>query len=148
MVHVMVVSEKSGASYRGEILEASTPQEAGIFIYYAVHDLESPRCGLGPLPDVTLAESVASSLVHELGHALQLGHETATGGGLNPWNVMILPSSCAEEQNRYHGWNNTDPALGATEAVAASRFSDAAASLMRFDQKVSADTGSLSASDM
>ena len=79
-------------------------------------------------------------MVHELGHILQLGHDTDAGGGINHYNIMSLATDCAEAGMRYLGTGNTDETLGNTESVASSRFSWAAEALMDFQNKLSVDT--------
>ncbi|MEE2789730.1 MAG: hypothetical protein VX589_20485 [Myxococcota bacterium] len=95
------------------------------------------------VPYVTYAEAFASTLLHELGHALQLGHDTDEGGGVNDWNVMSTPSGCPSLRRRIHGEGNFDPARGSTEAGFEPRFSDAAEALMEIGNKLGVDTASL-----
>ena len=97
----------------------------------------------GDLADILFEEAVQSSLLHEIGHVLQLGHDTELGGGINFFNVMSLPRSCLESQMRFHGLMNSDMSLGATESVGLSRFSLSAALLMHFRDKISVDTSRL-----
>ncbi|RME23170.1 MAG: hypothetical protein D6806_11730 [Deltaproteobacteria bacterium] len=61
---------------------------------------------------------------------------------------MSVPQSCTQAQMRSHGIGNQDPELGATEQTGAPRFSRAAADLMDFSKKLSADTAILEPTDM
>lgn len=147
MVHVAVALERSDNLARGaEVVTAAdgTIEKTGLIIYYDSLRRLHPRCGLpGDLADITFEEAVFSSLLHELGHILQLGHDTEVGGGINFFNVMSLPRSCLESQMRFHGLMNSDMDFGATESVGLSRFSLSAAMLMHFRDKISVDTSRL-----
>lgn len=147
LVHVVVALERSDIAGRGaEVVTAAdgTIEKTGIIIYYDALRRLHPRCGIpGDLADIVFEEAVQSSLLHELGHILQLGHDTELGGGINFFNVMALPRSCLESQMRFHGLMNSDMDLGATETAGLSRFSLSAALLMHFRDKISVDTSRL-----
>lgn len=84
-----------------------------------------------------------STLIHEVGHLLQLGHDTSKNGGVNPYNIMATDlGSCTGLKKRTRGVGNTDPALGATTG-AAPRFSKTAAKLIKLTNKISVETGAL-----
>ena len=147
LVHVVVALERSDIAGRGaEVVTAAdgTIEKTGIIVYYDALRRLHPRCGIpGDLADILFEEAVQSSLLHEIGHVLQLGHDTELGGGINFFNVMSLPRSCLESQMRFHGLMNSDMSLGATESVGLSRFSLSAALLMHFRDKISVDTSRL-----
>jgi len=89
---------------------------------------------------VSVEQATSASLVHELGHVLQLGHDTEGGGGINPYNIMATdPPTCAEVRKRILGDGNTDPSLGATQTTGGPRFSKAAAALMKLKNKISVE---------
>jgi len=147
MVHVVIAVERRDLSMRGAEVVTSADgriENTGIFLYHDVIRRLHPRCGLeGEVPDIVFEEAMFSSLLHELGHVLQLGHDTMVGGGVNYFNVMSQPRSCLESQMRFHGLMNDDITLGATAAVGASRFSLDAVMLMRLRDKISVDTAVL-----
>ncbi len=153
-LHAVVATRRLDLPDRtGEAVgEVDDPERAGLFLFFDVIAELAPFCAapaaVPPQPEITLAEALANTLAHELGHLLQLGHDTEAGGGVNAYNVMAVAESCTEAQRRFHGLGNSDPALGNTEAVAAPRFSAAAAALMRFDQLLSVDTATLADVDM
>lgn len=147
MIHVVVAKRRDDISARGGETVAHPDDDetkTGVFVYYdAISDLH-PACGrpVEPvLPDITVEKALAATLVHELGHTLQLGHDTDANGGINYYNIMSLPTSCVEAQRRVHGDGNTDPSLGATADVSAPRFSTDAVELMDFSSVISVDTG-------
>ena len=53
-------------------------------------------------------------------------------------------TGCVSTRQRYHGEGNNEVTLGATEDAFASRFSQVAAELMRFDVKLSVEVSQLS----
>jgi hypothetical protein len=146
MIHVAVVTRRTDQEFRGgEVVThgEGDVERSGVLIFYdALADLH-PQCGEdGGPPDITLDEALASALAHELGHTLQLGHDTEAGGGINYFNIMSVPTTCNEAHQRFHGIGNTDGTLGATDGVG-SRFSAEASALIRFDQRLSVDTAEL-----
>ncbi|MEL6544750.1 MAG: hypothetical protein AAFQ82_08995 [Myxococcota bacterium] len=146
MVHVIVASERSDIPGRGgEVVSGPTREAAGVFIYFDSIVDTFPVC-----IDPTLGTdaALANTLAHELGHTLQLGHDTEVGGGVNNYNIMSLVSDCESGQRRFFGVGNTDPALGNTESVAAPRFSAAATLLMDFQDRLSVDTGDINDTEM
>ncbi|RLB59054.1 MAG: hypothetical protein DRI34_03120 [Deltaproteobacteria bacterium] len=153
-VHVLVVQIRDDLPDRGGDTVAGPGgqrERAGVFIYHDVIYNLFPACGRTspPLwPEITPEEMATSTFVHELGHTLQLGHDTEVGGGVNPYNVMAVPQSCVEAQMRTHGVDNDDPTLGATAQVGAARFSAAAAALMDFENILSVDTDALEPTEM
>ena len=118
-------------------------EEAGVFVFVDVIAATHPACA----GDISVADAQTAAVIHELGHVLQLGHDTEVGGGVNNWNIMALASDCSEASMRYFGTGNSDESLGATQEVGASRFSWAAAALMSFTNKLSVDTGVMVDSD-
>jgi hypothetical protein len=152
MVHVVAAARRSDIPERGgETVAAETdPEKAGVFIYRDVIEAYFPACErtMPPvLPAITVLEMTGGTLIHEVGHTLQLGHDTDAGGGVNNYNIMSVPGSCGDAQMRSHGADNHDPALGATEEAGEPRFSAAAAQLMRFTRKLSADTAAMEDED-
>lgn len=143
MIHAAVVTRRLDEEFRGgEVVTdgEGDVEKTGVLIFYDALAALHPQCGLdGDPPDITLDEALASTFAHELGHVLQLGHEDDTGGGTNYFNIMSVPTTCNEAQQRFHGVGNTDTTLGATNG-STSRFSDDAARLMRFDERLSVDT--------
>ncbi|MFH1810322.1 MAG: hypothetical protein ABIJ09_16370 [Pseudomonadota bacterium] len=144
MIHVVVARWRTDDTARGgeTVAHATDIEKSGVFVYYDAIDALHPACGrpVEPvLPDITLDEALATTLAHELGHTLQLGHDTTTGGGINYFNIMSQPQSCLQAQMRMHGDGNTDPDLGATSLVAEPRFSHAAAALLHLDSIISVD---------
>jgi len=148
MIHVVIASRRRDLDTRGGevITHADDIDRTGVLIYADTIATVFPRCGLDdppPVPFVTVDEAMAGTLVHEIGHTLQLGHDTAVGGGVNPWNIMSVPSGCVPTRQRAHGEGNEDPVRGNTEAASAPRFSLEAAALMNFTNKLSVETSEL-----
>ncbi len=145
MVHVVVATLRTDLSTRGgETVADSGGQvsRSGVFIYNDAIAALHPACGrpVEPvLPDITLEEALGATLAHELGHTLQLGHDTDAVGDINYFNLMSLPPGCLQAQMRMHGDGNSDADLGATEALSAPRFSADAAALMDFERVISRD---------
>ena len=83
------------------------------------------------------------TIAHEIGHALQLGHDTEVNDGINEYNIMSVPQGCVDTRSRAHGVGNDDETLGNTEAVSAPRFSLDAVLLMDLEDKLSVDTSRL-----
>ncbi|OIP37364.1 MAG: hypothetical protein AUK47_13660 [Deltaproteobacteria bacterium CG2_30_63_29] len=149
MVHMVAASRRTDLPDRGGevVTHGNGDVEAtGVFVYHdSLNDLH-PQCGVSSppvVPAITLEEALAGTFTHELGHALQLGHDTDVNGGINHFNVMSIPTSCTEARQRFHGEGNSDASLGATEAVGASRFSDAAAGLLMIRAKLSVEVSDL-----
>ena len=72
-------------------------ERTGVLIYVDTIESLFPRCGLDdppPIPFVTQEEALVTTIVHEIGHALQLGHDTELNGGINEWNVMSVATGC------------------------------------------------------
>jgi hypothetical protein len=144
MIHVVVAARRTDIQDRGGevVTHDDNPEAAGVILYHdVIYDL-FPMCErpVDPiLPPITPEEMIAATLVHEMGHTLQLGHDTGAGGGINYFNIMSVPTSCDEAHMRMHGTGNQNPALGNTESVSAPRFSDSAAALMNFSNKLSVE---------
>jgi hypothetical protein len=119
-----------------------------VFVYADVIDGLHPNCGRPERPAITFEEALAATMTHELGHTLQLGHDTDTNGGKNCYNIMSVPSSCDEAHQRVRGLGNSDDRLGNTEAISAPRFSEDAIDIMKLDAILSVDTALDSARDM
>jgi hypothetical protein len=154
MVHAAFVTQRTDIPARGaEVVTdgSGVVENTGLLVYATVLAAMSPQCGIAsampPIPDLTLDEALASSFVHELGHVLQLGHDTTAGGAINYFNVMSVPMTCMQAQMRFNGAGNTDATLGATEAIGSPRFSDAAAALLVLGDKLSVDTSVLEDTD-
>ncbi|HOX42754.1 MAG TPA: hypothetical protein PK668_04100 [Myxococcota bacterium] len=153
LVHVVFAARRLDIPDRGgEVLTSDDgdAEKTGVFVYVDVIEATFPACErpVPPeLPAITAEEMVVGTLVHELGHCLQLGHDTDIGGGVNAFNVMAVPSSCLEAQMRAHGAGNADPLLGATEAAFAPRFSLDAAALMVLERKLSVEASALEDDD-
>jgi hypothetical protein len=153
MIHVVAAARRTDISDRGgEVVTHGDGdvEAAGVFLYYDVIYELFPMCErpVEPvLPPITPEEMIAATLVHEMGHTLQLGHDTTVGGGINYFNIMSVPTSCPEAHMRMHGTGNQDPALGNTESLSAPRFSEAAALIMRFSSKLSVDTAEMEDDD-
>jgi hypothetical protein len=143
MVHVAVVTRRTSTpttsattvyySGGGDI------EETGAFVFYDVIDETHPACD----DAISVDAARIAAMVHELGHILQLGHDTDAGGGINHYNIMALATNCTEAEMRFLGTGNDDESLGATQDVASSRFSYAAEALMDFTNKLSVDTSDL-----
>jgi hypothetical protein len=153
MIHVVVAARRTDIPDRGgEAVPHSdgNPEAAGVFLYHDVIYELFPMCErpVDPvLPPITPEEMITATLVHEMGHTLQLGHDTQAGGGINYFNIMSVPTSCPEAHMRMHGTGNQDPALGATESQNAPRFSQSAAALMKFENKLSVETAEMEDED-
>lgn len=149
LVHVAVVTLRQDLMARGGELVTDgedITENTGVLIFHEALDAIHPACGVPNDPvrtEITLADALTATFIHELGHALQLGHDTEVGGGINIFNIMSVPAGCAEAQQRFHGFGNDDVSKGATQSVHAPRFSHAAAQLMDFRHRVSVDTGLL-----
>jgi hypothetical protein len=149
MVHVVAGKSRTDIPDRGgEIVGDSggVIARSGVILYVEFLQGYHPRCGIAgnpPLPDITAVEALAGTFVNEVGHALQLGHDTEANGGINYFNIMSVPGSCAQAQMRAHGDGNTDENLGNTSDVAEPRFSLEAAELLDFTNKISVDTANL-----
>ena len=142
MVHVMVAQQRTDRpTLPAEtlFLPGSDVESTGVIIYQHAIDDAHPACS----GEIQMEDALVAAFVHELGHTLQLGHDTEVGGGVNIFNIMALAGNCAQAIQRFHGTGNTNPALGNTESINASRFSNAAAALMRFTNKLSVDTAAL-----
>jgi hypothetical protein len=143
MVHVMFVSTRPGMPSRGGDTIASSslpPGNAGVLVYVGNLTAIFPTCTNPYPPAVSLNEALASTLVHELGHTLQLGHDTTVGGGINSYNIMSTNlGQCELLKHRTRGVGNTDVNLGATAAAGGPRFSKAAALLMKLTNKLSVE---------
>lgn len=143
MVHVMFVSTRPGMPSRGGDTVASSsepPDKAGVLIY--VDNLKAifPVCTNPYPPAVSVEEALVSTTIHELGHTLQLGHDTTVGGAVNAYNVMSTDlGQCDLLKQRTRGVGNSNPDLGATAAVGSPRFSKAAALLMKLTNKLSVE---------
>ncbi len=145
-VHVMIVTRRTDISGRGGELVTSEDDaidRSGVLIYRDVLEELHPACGRPGAPPITEEQAIAGTMIHELGHVLQLGHDTDVGGGINFYNVMSVPAGCEEAEMRFHGLENHNPSLGATEEQGASRFSEAARAKMDLDHLVSVDTALL-----
>jgi hypothetical protein len=148
LVHVVTANERTDDPRRaGEAVNhPDDVLSAGVIIYTDTIEAQHPSCGIDsppPVPFVEVYEAQAGTLVHELGHALQLGHDTEIGGGVNPYNVMSVITGCVSTRQRYHGEGNSDPLLGATEMGFAPRFSVEAAALLSLDAKLSVEVSML-----
>jgi hypothetical protein len=142
-IHVLVAMRRTDLPGRGGELVSGTIEESGVIIYWDELDGLHPACGSPMASSISKGEARAGTLVHELGHALQLGHETDTGGWVNYWNVMSVPDGCDQAQMRFHGIENYDPALGATIDLGEPRFSQAAIEAFQLDNIMSIHTGVL-----
>ena len=148
-VHVLVAIRRLDLPGRGgELVTGADSEESGVIVYYDELDSLHPACGSPMAAAISKGEARAGTLVHEIGHALQLGHDTEAGGGINFYNVMAVPDGCDQAQRRFHGIANFDPALGATEALQASRFSQEAIDRFDLDNIVSIHTGELVGGEM
>jgi hypothetical protein len=149
LLHAAVVTRRTDdASRGGEVITDSggTTEKTGLLLYHDALDALFPQCGVTGQPDltdITLDEALTTTFVHELGHMLQLGHDTDVGGGVNLYNVMSVPTSCVDGFRRFRGWMNNNPALGATQTGGGPRFSAAAAALFRLDEVLGVDTALL-----
>jgi hypothetical protein len=153
MIHVVVAARRTDIDGRGGEIVADTGgdiDQSGVFVYYDAIDALHPSCArpVDPiLPDITTAEALAATFAHEVGHTLQLGHDTGVGGSINYFNLMSVPAGCSHAQMRIHGDGNSDPELGSTVEVFAPRFSQSAANLMDFDRIISVDTATFDQQD-
>ena len=148
-VHVLIALRRTDLPGRGgEAIRAETPEESGVIIYYDELEELHPSCGGESGYSISRGEARAGTLVHELGHSLQLGHDTETGGWINFYNVMSVPDTCEAAQRRFHGNGNDDPSLGAVEAKQAARFSQAAIDMFDFSNIMSIHTGELIGNEM
>ena len=148
LLHLIFAARRSDLDTRaGEVVTHNDDIErTGVLIYVDTIESLFPRCGLDdppPIPFVTQEEALVTTIVHEIGHALQLGHDTELNGGINEWNVMSVATGCGGTRRRSHGEGNDDPMLGSTEAVGAPRFSLDAAELIQLDNILSVDTSRL-----
>ena len=137
MIHVLIAKSRTDDPRGGEVVadpSGSNIENTGVLIYM---DSIVGMCTMMPISADRL---LGSGIAHELGHALQLGHDTETGGGINYYNIMSVPDACLDAYRRFFGTDNTDPQLGATQAAGASRFSAAAVGLMDLDDILSVDT--------
>ena len=147
-VHLVTAEQRQDDPNRaGEVVNhpMSIP-DSGLIIYLGTINNQHPSCGLNsppPIPFVEVHEALAGTIIHELGHALQLGHDTTANGEINPYNVMAVLEGCVSTRQRHHGQGNQDQRLGATESVFASRFSLEAFNLMDFQNKLSSNISSL-----
>ena len=146
LIHVMFAARQLDRPFRpAEAISdgGGITNRSGVFIYLEPILDAHPRCGGTGAPSLKIFEAVGGALVHELGHTLQLGHDTELNGGINFYNVMSQTSSCLEAQRRHRGLGNRNPDLGSTEAVGRPRFSTAARGLMDLRARLSVDTGRL-----
>lgn len=145
MAHVLVAVERTDITGRGGevIAHERDVEKTGVILYYDTLDALHPACGNANGGPILVEDALTGTLIHELGHALQLGHDTGRGGGVNPFNIMALAGSCDEALMRFEGFGNDDASLGATAAVGEPRFSSAAARLMELGDVVSIDTSIL-----
>ena len=148
MIHMVIATRRDDLPGRaGEVVtHADNPRRTGVIIYAdAIAEL-FPMCGLDdppPIPHVTYDEAMVGTVAHELGHVLQLGHDTDRNGGVNHFNVMSVPARCPDIRRHFLGEGNDDPARGATEDEGLPRLSVDAAALIRLDSKLSVDTSQL-----
>jgi hypothetical protein len=151
MVHVMFVSERPGSASRGGDTVASdseSAEKAGVLVYVGNLKKLFPTCTQPNPPAVSVEEAVTSTFVHEVGHTLQLGHDTTTGGGINAYNIMATDlGTCTLLKERTRGTGNTDASLGATESKGGPRFSTAAAALIKLTNKISVETNQFEVTD-
>ena len=142
MIHVIFVNERPGSPNRGGDTVASSqssPAKAGSLIYVGNLNKIFPTCTNPDPPQVSVQEAITSTFIHEIGHLLQLGHDTTAGGSVNSYNIMSTDlGDCGALKQRTRGVGNTDPSLGATTS-AAPRFSSAAAKLIKLTNKISVE---------
>ena len=148
LLHLIFAARRVDLDTRaGEVVTHNNDIErTGVLIYADTIESLFPRCGLEdppPIPFVTQQEAMVTTLVHEIGHALQLGHDTELNGEINEWNVMSVATGCGGTRRRSHGEGNNDPIRGSTEAIGAPRFSLDAAELIQLDNVLSVDTSRL-----
>ncbi len=144
LIHVLIGTKRLDDDGRaGEVVsDANDIEGSGLMIYYDLLNEIHPRCGIDtppPVPFILFDEAIAGTFGHELGHILQLGHDTDING-INPWNLMSVTQGCASSRQRFHGEGNLDPLLGSIETEGKSRFSQVAFELIRFDLILSVNT--------
>ncbi len=143
MVHVILATDRPDEPNRGGDTIASSSvsaEKAGVLLYLGNLRKLFPTCTNPDPPQVSVDEALLSTFVHELGHTLQLGHDTEAGGGVNAYNIMSTDmGKCEQLKERTRGIGNSDPALGATQASGGPRFSRAAAALMKLRNKLSVE---------
>lgn len=145
LLHVLVATRRTDAPRRaGEAVAhgGGHVEKTGVLLYRDAIEALHPACTAGGRP-ITPAEALADTLIHELGHALQLGHEPEAADGSHGYSVMAIPRSCTEARRRFFGEDNADPRLGSTGTVAAPRFSAAAAARIDLSRKLSVNVASL-----
>lgn len=154
MVHVMIVTSRRDDIFRGGDTigdrDHDSIENTGVLIYWDTLEELNPQCGVPDdprQPPITFDEALAATMTHEIGHTLQLGHDTDAGGSINYWNIMSVPDACSNAQMRFHGVGNDDEALGNTEELMAPRFSVGAAELMEFTNIVSVHTATFEDGD-
>ena len=146
LVHVVFAARRLDERFRpGEAISDGFNRisRSGLFVYFEPILDANPRCPQNDAPALQVFEAVGGTLTHELGHALQLGHDTELGGGTNVYNVMAQTTACRDAQRRHRGLGNHNPDLGSTQAVGRPRFSAAAIALMDLTARLSVDTGQL-----
>jgi hypothetical protein len=144
MVHVIFATTRPQSSGRGgDTVAGQSVNKSGVLIYLGNLEKLFPNCAHPIHPKVSVQEAIVSTTVHEIGHSLQLGHDTSVGG-VNPYNIMSTDlGDCDLLRARTRGIGNQDPALGATESVGAPRFSAAAVKLMKLRNKISVESKAL-----
>ncbi len=144
MIHVIFAAANTVYTSRGGDTVAASSQsaeKAGVLVYVDNLSKIFPVCALPGTTKISLEEGITSTFVHEVGHTLQLGHDTAVGGSVNPYNVMSTDlGECDLLHKRTRGTGNQDPALGATEKNGGPRFSKAAAALIKLKSKIGVET--------
>ena len=149
LLHVVIASRTADGKFGEMVWHGTDPEQSGVFVYSGEIEDLFPQCAMPPEPPITPEDAVSMYIAHEVGHALQLGHDTEVGGGINYYNVMATEfPSCVEARMWAQGDFNTDESLGNTSTVRAPRFSDDAYRLMQFDNKGSVDTGTRSVVEM
>ncbi len=151
MIHAISVTRRLDTPGRGGEVVASEDgplDGSGVLVFWDELASLHPACGSPTLPAISAGEARAGTLVHEIGHTLQLGHDTDAGGFVNFYNVMSVPDDCAQAQQRFHGIDNYDATLGATADEAEPRFSTAALQLMDMSNIIGIDTPNLIGNEM